>query len=63
MELIISVVIGIVLAFLICGGLKAQLKNTDEATQAMPYLIENSVKYSIRKDVFSHTKTTREKKN
>lgn len=60
---IISIVAALIVSFLICSVLKGQLNNHHAATQAMQYLDDNSVNYSIRKDVYSHKTVDRQKIN
>lgn len=62
-SVLISVVAAIVVSFLICGALKGQLNNHHEASQAMHYLDDKSVKFSIRRDVYSHKTVDRQKIN
>ena len=61
-NLLISVVIGFVLAFLVTGSMKSQLKSVRKQTEAAEYTKKGSMHLTVSRDTFLYRNVNRTKK-
>lgn len=60
---LISVVVGVVIAFVVVGVMKGQLKSVRRQSGASNYVAHESFDLTISQDVFLYARTTRTPRN
>lgn len=57
--LVISILIGVVVAFLVVGAMKAQLKSVRQQSGAANYVIGESLNLTVSRDMFLYKRVSR----